>query len=829
MSAVITLLAISWTIPLALGCPIAQCDCQDTGMLTIYCKGKGLTEIPAITPSTTTYEELTLADNSITSIPANAFQGLRVKKIDLQKNPIMNISKEAFASMETMLETLVLHGNKENRVLPGPWPVLANLSSLTHLELSFFDMGTIDDSSALSTLTSLETLKITYSQLHFLHSDLLRPVSNTLTTLDLSHNGFLSVPSNALHGVTALRKLIMPSNSISRLERNGFSTNTRLRELVLAQNLISEMEPGCFNQITESLALLGLNLNRLSGTKLGALENMTALEQLLLGHNPLVTIPAGTFRNLGNMVFLNLRNTQLTSITVDMMEGLRSTMSLLVISENRLTQIETGAFARMTTLRELELDHQQINISQVIKPGVFSGLGSLEQLDLQNTGFGTAENWEAIGGLTSLTHLDLSSNRIEEIPDFVFKNLSRLKTLDLHGNLLTSINQETFHGLKDSLQGLRLQENSISSFNHCTFYNFIRLQPQEINLNSNPLLCDCGLEWLSEWLQRVLNESTPEDKFRNQFLQWTCNDGRKFIDIQPEDLGCDVNTTRRDCANYNITSTTTTTTTTATTTTTTTPKPTPPNLVVRFNITGVSSSTMDLEWNVNYPSYVDYYMIVYEDLSTSQRSNTEVIYRTTNEYKLRNLESERTYEACLFVYYKNFKSHSEIKCRSGTTSESTTAAPAQSLNSEQIGILAGSVAGGVLLLIIIMVIVFILIRHRKQGNVYDKPMDPAPWQRAGKPHEAYDSKRFTKQKKLPGQDHHIKEIRHVQGNTNLQRTSAGSYQYLDKDISQLPAPGGQMGLSNSFNQQRYPPNGLDTRDLQHKYYEIDLDGIETHI
>ena len=93
--------------------------------------------------------------------------------------------------------------------------------------------------------------------------------------------------------------------------------------------------------------------------------------------------------------------------------------------------------------------------------------------------------------------LDLSNNQIGEISEQDTVYLQNLIWFNLNNNLLTSIRSLQY--LKN-IQTIYLSENKIGvipkSFLSKTKYSFI----QSINLNQNPIICDCKVEALRRWL-----------------------------------------------------------------------------------------------------------------------------------------------------------------------------------------------------------------------------------------------------------------------------------------------------------------------------------------
>lgn len=87
-------------------------------------------------------------------------------------------------------------------------------------------------------------------------------------------------------------------------------------------------------------------------------------------------------------------------------------------------------------------------------------------------------------GLESLEMLDLSQNKLNELPDSVFEPLSSLRNLDLSSNQITHISQESFTGL-ELLERLYLHSNSIRSIHPAAFDGLEQLL--ELKLYRNEL------------------------------------------------------------------------------------------------------------------------------------------------------------------------------------------------------------------------------------------------------------------------------------------------------------------------------------------------------
>lgn len=126
----------------------------------------------------------------------------------------------------------------------------------------------------------------------------------------------------------------------------------------------------------------------------------------------------------------------------------------------------------------LNLTNNKIENIQV---GMFMGLDNLERLNLYNN---KIENIQAgaLTGLDNLERLDLSSNKIENI-ERAFTGLDNLRTLNLYWNKITNIQAGAFTGL-DNLRNLNLYSNNIENIQVGVFANLNSLGFLDLSSNN---------------------------------------------------------------------------------------------------------------------------------------------------------------------------------------------------------------------------------------------------------------------------------------------------------------------------------------------------------
>ncbi|XP_034448520.1 insulin-like growth factor-binding protein complex acid labile subunit [Hippoglossus hippoglossus] len=208
---------------------------------------------------------------------------------------------------------------------------------------------------------------------------------------------------------------------------------------------------------------------------------------------------------------------------------------LLELGGNNLTEISSGVFTGLWSLRVLVMSNSQI---QVVQPQAFFSLSFLEKLDLSwnqlmllPVDFSTSlsalrelrlahNNLCYLSGnsleyLDNMEKLDLSYNQLVSVGPGVFRGLSRLRQLHLHHNRLSRLQRGSLDMLP-GLEVLQLSYNNISQIDsdalaplyslavlalegnnlqHLKFKTFLSLHTTEthIQLSGNPWSCDCEL------------------------------------------------------------------------------------------------------------------------------------------------------------------------------------------------------------------------------------------------------------------------------------------------------------------------------------------------
>ncbi|XP_074657915.1 uncharacterized protein LOC141910919 [Tubulanus polymorphus] len=154
----------------------------------------------------------------------------------------------------------------------------------------------------------------------------------------------------------------------------------------------------------------------------------------------------------------------------------------LDLANNRLEVIEAGAFAGAADLRMLSLANNRIS---VVDRRMFRGLKSLEIVDLSNNDIAEISD-EAFADCAGLLNLDASGNAIKRVARAAFVGLdSSLSYLDLSRNRLTEIPTKSFAELR-MLRALLLENNAVQVVRSNSFDGLAKLR--KLSLTGNAIV-----------------------------------------------------------------------------------------------------------------------------------------------------------------------------------------------------------------------------------------------------------------------------------------------------------------------------------------------------
>ncbi|XP_077386151.1 leucine-rich repeats and immunoglobulin-like domains protein 1 [Festucalex cinctus] len=232
-----------------------------------------------------------------------------------------------------------------------------------------------------------------------------------------------------------------------------FDNLPNLRELRLDHNELTLIPD--LGQAASKIVALYLQHNKIRSIEGIQIRNLVSLETLDLSNNDITELRGHSFPAGLQIRDLYLSNNKISTLELGALDHLGSTLQVLRLSRNRVSQIPVRAF-QLPRLTQLELNRNRI---RQVEGLTFQGLSSLEVLKLQR-------------------------NSISKLTDGAFWDLAKMKVLHLDYNSLTEVNSGSLYGLT-SLQQLFLSNNSITRINPDGWKFCQKLR--ELNLSYNNL------------------------------------------------------------------------------------------------------------------------------------------------------------------------------------------------------------------------------------------------------------------------------------------------------------------------------------------------------
>ncbi|XP_023931589.1 toll-like receptor 4 [Lingula anatina] len=491
------------------------------------------------------------------SFPRGAFKNLpQLQWLDVKNNtnrypkPNENYPDEAFKDL-TGIKELYLDGlNMENSVLGPGFASLKTLrlldfsgddgrcslkklnknvfynlrnSQVEHLDLAFCELYKIDNFtfSFLPTIKTLDLSGNKYLGLKRLggvfyglqNSSLERLILNATTSPeDRTYMLYSSRVFHYLQNITTLKHLTLDTNFISDLEPNTHVYVEHLETLSLADNtFLNALKPAYDLSHLQHLKYLNWSWTSRSKPEVQFKQQLRRgeytfncvappnLEVFDINNNklqyPLNHIIA---HNATSLKFLNISNNNFYEWNGpwEVVGSSFQEMRTLDLSGNRCSKISETFLYNFSTTQFLHLQNNKLGHSDTITNGSYP----------------SPFPW-----LVNLTYVDLSSNDVEKVSPILFNNNTKLKTVVLRNNYLTS------EGLTLDLKNvsfLDLAHNNLDSLNEKMRSVLDDVQSRErlvdvvVNLAGNPLQCICETEQFFVWMQTTKVHFVDQDDYQ---------------------------------------------------------------------------------------------------------------------------------------------------------------------------------------------------------------------------------------------------------------------------------------------------------------------------
>ena len=304
-----------------------------------------------------------------------------------------------------------------------------------------------------------------------------------LQHLLLSRNHFTTLPTGLFAGLLSLKTLELAGNNrLTMLPAGVFSGLPSLNSLslVLDDDYPDSILLDLFSELYSLPSLEGFSLafNRLNAFPAGIFSGFSSLSELSLYSNAGV-LTEGLLSGLPLLQRLHLGVYYLFKFPEGLLSELPSLQHLHLVARYQTTLPE-DIFSDLSSLKSLKININRLLASglyrkpTILTAQIFSGLGSLQHLDLEHIGLSTLPA-DVFSNLHALTTLNLRFNRMQTLPPEIFSGLSSLTTLNLGFNWLRTLPEGLFSGLS-ALEELHLEDNAIQALPEGIFSGLFSLK-----------------------------------------------------------------------------------------------------------------------------------------------------------------------------------------------------------------------------------------------------------------------------------------------------------------------------------------------------------------
>ncbi|KAL4715195.1 hypothetical protein ACJJTC_012242 [Scirpophaga incertulas] len=457
-------------------------------------------------------EYINISGNALVSIHPATFRNLpKLYEVDASVNKLM----EFIPGLPRGLEQLYLQTNQITSLPVPPSPDL-DLPSLRTLDVSSNGIQKIPY-GCMKTLHNLRRLYMRRNGLKQIEVTTFNDLQR-LEILDLSENQILSVHPKSFSKLPRLKKVNLHGNTIENFDFMIVQENSALSALDFSKNKLKSISPNLvkrpidvviFNISSNNLHELPATLNMLPKLKTldasynhiklfdgNVINNLHTLKDFRMPNNKLVELRPGSFKDLRDLEVIDLENNHIEIIHSNAIVNLPN-LSALYLSRNHIVDLPDGVISNLPKLRIIDL---QGNRLQFISPRAFDNMPLVQYLNLSNNQLTNIDN-TGLRQLVSLEVLDLSFNKLTKIVSSSFQHMEWLVELNLDNNLICFIGGKPFDFMS-RLKVLSLRHNKLTSVNENVFAK-LRNNIAILDIDGNPLVCNCELEWLKSWLSEA--------------------------------------------------------------------------------------------------------------------------------------------------------------------------------------------------------------------------------------------------------------------------------------------------------------------------------------
>lgn len=369
--------------------------------------------------------KVNFADNMLKEIPYAPLSMLKaLRYLDLSSNRITSFQIDAedkLLNVKLALEQLHLEHNEINVLQPAAFQ---HFLTVNQTYLDFNPIHVINDNAFQS--ARIRELYIRHCRLDYIEPEAFSGLESTLQILDLSGNNITTLPEKLFSSFDFLGFLNIKDNKIISIFPQG----------------------GSYASFQSDLYQLDMSGERNNPTNLHEIKRLEKIRTLSTGKLMSNQLSADDFMGFGMQL-----------------ENLRITHAGLKI-------VKAHAFMHVRGIKRLDMSENSI---ETMEKGAFQDIGhSLVSLKIAHGLSALMTQLPDIRELTSLTHLDLSNNRLKSISETSFHFLKNLQVLELNDNQIEQISKGTFQrDIHQKLEEIAIEFNSLR---HISTHSFVDLE-----------------------------------------------------------------------------------------------------------------------------------------------------------------------------------------------------------------------------------------------------------------------------------------------------------------------------------------------------------------
>lgn len=316
--------------------------------------------------------------------------------------------------------------------------------------------------------------------------------------MDVSHNRVNDWHPNAFKDVGhSIETVNLASTGLASLPILG---QRAIRNLNLSYNTLYDLDPVDLQQLTK-LETLDLSHNRIGSMTRSVLSNLVNLKSLNISFNPFALVDPERFRHLHKLETLTFHNMpNLIRFEIDSLRPLRNLKELSFYGFRELEEHLNVSFllSCLPPLKTLKIEIMDSNLKSQLSSADTRFLRTI-YIEGHSLKFIASDTFRNIRGHS--VKLTISKTSIKTLPSELFASFSHVSfiELDLRNNMIEHLEPFTY------------AEPPVLNARGTVL--------ADLNLDGNPLRCDCKLVWLRTWFYHMERLMPPEE-FREKLHSW---------------------------------------------------------------------------------------------------------------------------------------------------------------------------------------------------------------------------------------------------------------------------------------------------------------------